>query len=353
MERFTYTGLPARVLFGEGTLSKVAEEVRGLGAERAVVLSTPGHKGKAQEVLELLGDLGAGTFAEAVMHTPVEVTERAVDTVFNLRGDCLVAIGGGSTINLGKAVAFRTDLPQVAIPTTYAGSEMTRILGQTEDGKKTTMVTEKVLPEVAIYDPALTYSLPPHISATSGMNALAHAVEGLYAKERNPVMSLMAEEAISVLAKALPRVVEAPDDREARSQAFYGAWLCAMILGSVGTALHHKLCHTLGGSFGLPHAETHTVILPHAASFNAVAAREEMDGVAKLLGADGVGQGLYDLAKRMNAPTSLKELGMPESGLDQAAELATQNPYWNPRPFTREDIRALLDDAWHGRRPKD
>ncbi|HKJ74641.1 MAG TPA: iron-containing alcohol dehydrogenase, partial [Alphaproteobacteria bacterium] len=141
------------------------------------------------------------------------------------------------------------------------------------------------------------------------------------------------------------------DDTEARAQAFYGAWLCSMVLGSVGTALHHKLCHTLGGAFGLPHAETHTVVLPHAASFNAEAARDEMSRAARLLGAKGIGLGLYDLAKRMNAPTSLKELHMPEDGLDRAADLATQNPYWNPRSFTREDIRELLDDAWHGRRP--
>jgi maleylacetate reductase len=353
VERFTYTGLPARVLFGEGTLESVADEARRLGATRALVLSTPGHKDKARNVLGLLGGLGAGLFAEAVMHTPVEVTGRGLDVVLDLEADCLVAIGGGSTIGLSKALAYRTDLPQIAIPTTYAGSEMTRILGQTEAGKKTTIVTEKVLPEVAIYDATLTYSLPPMVSATSGMNALAHAVEGLYAKDRNPVMSLLAEEAIAVMAEALPRVVEAPDDHEARARAFYGAWLCAMILGSVGTALHHKLCHTLGGSFGLPHAETHTVILPHAASFNAVAAREEMDHVARLLGAEGVGRGLYDLAARMGAPTSLDQLGMPLDGLDKAAELATQNPYWNPRPFTREDIRALLEDAWHGRRPRD
>ncbi len=350
---FTYTGLPARVLFGAGTLTSVSAEVRGLSCSRALVLSTPGHRKRAIEVQSMLGEIGIGVFSEAAMHTPVDVTERAMEAVRDGRIDCVVAIGGGSTINLGKAIAYRTDLPQVAIPTTYAGSEMTRLLGQTEGGKKTTIVTAKVLPEVAIYDVELTYSLPPHISSTSGMNALAHAVEGLYAKDRNPVMSLMAEEAIRVMGEALPRVVENPDDHEARSQAFYGAWLCSMVLGSVGTALHHKLCHTLGGSFGLPHAETHTVILPHAANFNAQVASEEMGRVAKVLGAKGAGSGLYDLAKRMKAPTSLKELGMPEDGLDKAAELATQNPYWNPRAFTRDDIRALLDDAWHGRRPKD
>ncbi len=351
MDRFTYTGLPARVLFGAGTLTSVADEVRGLDGGRALVLSTPGHKQKAEEVLGLLGDLGAGIFAEAAMHTPVEVTDRALDVVLDRQADCLVAIGGGSTVGLSKAIAYRTDLPQIAIPTTYAGSEMTRILGQTEGGRKTTVVTPTVLPEVAIYDVELTYSLPPHIAATSGMNAIAHAVEGLYAKDRNPVMSLVAEEAISIMGEALPRVVAAPDDTEARAQAFYGAWLCSMVLGSVGTALHHKLCHTLGGAFGLPHAETHTVVLPQAASFNAEAARDEMSRAARLLGAKGIGQGLYDLAKRMNAPTSLKELDMPEDGLDRAADLATQNPYWNPRSFTREDIRELLDDAWHGRRP--
>ena len=202
-----------------------------------------------------------------------------------------------------------------------------------------------------VYDVALALTLPPGLSATSGINAIAHAVEGLYTQDANPMVSLMAEEGIRALGSALPRVVRDPGDVEARSDALYGAWLCGVVLGSVGMALHHKLCHTLGGTFDLPHAETHTVVLPHAAAYNAAAAPEAMARVARALGVKDAPQGLYDLAKGLGAPVALKDLGMPESGLDRAADLAVANPYWNPRPIERSAIRALLDDAFHGRRP--
>jgi len=265
--------------------------------------------------------------------------------------DCTVALGGGSTTGLGKAIALRTDLPQIVIPTTYAGSEATPILGETRDGLKTTQKSPKILPEVIVYDVDLTLTLPPGLSATSGMNAIAHAVEGLYTQDANPIVSLMAEEGIRALGAALPKIVRDPGDREARSDALYGAWLCGVVLGSVGMALHHKLCHTLGGTFDLPHAETHTVVLPHAAAYNAPAAPEAMARAARALGVKDAPQGLYDLAKGLGAPLALKDIGMPEAGLDRAADLAVANPYWNPRPIERAAIRALLDDAFHGRRP--
>ena len=200
---------------------------------------------------------------------------------------------------LGKAIALRTDLPQIVLPTTYAGSEMTPILGETKDGVKTTQRTPKVLPEVVIYDVDLTLGLPPAIAATSGMNAMAHAVEALYAKDRNPVISLMAEEGIRSLARALPGIAEDPQDREARSDALYGAWLCGTCLGAVGMALHHKLCHVLGGAFDLPHAETHTIVLPHAVAYNASAAPDAMDRVARALGAETPHKACSTLAGRL------------------------------------------------------
>jgi maleylacetate reductase len=279
------------------------------------------------------------------------VTERAMQAVRDSGADCTVALGGGSTTGLGKAIALRTDLPQIVIPTTYAGSEATPILGETRDGLKTTQKSPKILPEVIVYDVDLTLTLPPGLSATSGMNAIAHAVEGLYTQDANPIVSLMAEEGIRALGLALPRIVRDPGDREARSDALYGAWLCGVVLGSVGMALHHKLCHTLGGTFDLPHAETHTVVLPHAAAYNAPAAPEAMARVARALGVKEATTGLYDLAKGLGAPIALKDIGMPEAGLDRAADLAVANPYWNPRPIERDGIRALLDDAFWGRRP--
>jgi alcohol dehydrogenase class IV len=262
-----------------------------------------------------------------------------------------VAIGGGSTTGLAKAIAYRTDLPQLIVPTTYSGSEMTDILGETVDGRKVTVRDARVFPETVIYDVDLTVGLPAGVSVTSGMNAIAHAVEALYAPDGNPVGSLMAEEGIRALGSAIPRIAADPGDSEARSDALYGAWLCGLVLGSASMGLHHKLCHVLGGSFDLPHAETHTVILPHAAAFNAPYAGDAMARIARALGSRDAPGALFDLAKDAGAPTALRDIGMPEAGLDRAAELATAAPYPNPRPIERHAIRMLLEDAWQGRRP--
>jgi alcohol dehydrogenase class IV len=252
---------------------------------------------------------------------------------------------------LGKALALRTGINQLCIPTTYAGSEMTPILGETKDGLKTTVRSNDVLPESVIYDVDLTLSLPASLAATSGINAIAHAVEALYARDRNPVISLMAEEGIRALADALPCIVATPGDREARSQALYGAWLCGVCLGTVGMALHHKLCHTLGGTFDLPHAETHTIVLPHALAYNAPLVPDAVVRIARAIGTSDAAQGLYDLARRLNAKLALRDIGMPESGIDRAAELAVTNAYWNPRPLERNAIRELIAQAWAGTAP--
>jgi alcohol dehydrogenase class IV len=266
--------------------------------------------------------------------------------------DGVVAVGGGSTTGLAKAIALRTDLPQIVVPTTYAGSEMTPILGETKDGMKTTQRTPKVLPEVVIYDIDLTLGLPRSIAATSGMNAMAHAVEALYARDRNPVTSLMAEEGIRSLARALPGIAEDPQDREARAEALYGAWLCGTCLGAVGMALHHKLCHVLGGAFDLPHAETHTIILPHAVAYNASAAPDVMERIARALGTADAAQGLFNLAGRLGAQQALRDIGMPADGIGQTVKAAMAAPYWNPRPIEEDGLRALLTRAWNGDPPQ-
>ena len=350
-QTFLYNGLPTRVVFGSGTSAQTGNEARRIGVKRPLVLSTPEQSNEAHELAAKLGMDVAGVFSGATMHTPVEVTEKVMQVVAEMKADGTIALGGGSTTGLGKAIALRTDLPQIVLPTTYAGSEMTNILGETSGGQKKTLRSPKVQPEVVIYDVDFTLTLPPRLSATSGMNAIAHAVEGLYAEDRNPIATLMALEAIRAMAEGLPAVLDKPRDVAARAQALYGAWLCGTVLGSVGMALHHKLCHVLGGSFDLPHAETHTVVLPHVVSFNARAVREKLAPVAEILRSAGPGQGLFDLAKRLGAPTSLKEIGMPVDGLDKAASVATESPYYNPRQATRQEIRALLEDAFHGRRP--
>lgn len=348
---FTFENLPCRVVFGGGTLREAKAEVARLGGKRAFVLTTPQQEAQGQDLGAALGPLHAGLFAAATMHTPVEVTEQALAAMKACEADCVVSLGGGSTTGLGKALALRTGVHQLCIPTTYAGSEMTPILGETRDGQKTTIRDTAVLPETVIYDVDLTLALPVALTVTSGINAIAHAAEGLYARDTNPVTSLMAEEGIRAVAHALPAIVKKPDDREARTEALYGAWLCGVCLGTVGMALHHKLCHTLGGTFDLPHAETHTIVLPHALAYNAPAVPDAMVRIARAIGTDNAAKGLYDLVRGLDAKLALRDLGMPENGIDKAADLAVTNAYWNPRPLERNAVRDLIARAWSGDAP--
>ena len=352
MREFVYEALPSRVIFGFGTMARLPDELDRLGLKRVLVLATPQQAQSARATAEQIGGRAIGVFGQAAMHTPLEVTDRAMDAVKALDADGLVAVGGGSTTGLAKAIALRTDLPQIVAPTTYAGSEMTTILGETKSGVKTTIRDRKVLPETVIYDVDLTLTLPPKLSATSGLNAIAHAMEALYARNGNPIISMMAEEGVRALAGALPRIVADPAEREARSDALYGAWLCGACLGAVEMALHHKLCHVLGGSFDLPHAETHAVVLPHAAAYNGSATPEAMARLAHALQADDAPRALYDLAGRIGAPRALKDLGMPKEGLDRATDLTLANPYWNPRPVERNAVRRLIEAAWEGAPPQ-
>jgi maleylacetate reductase len=351
MRPFTYVGLPMRVVFGAGAVAQLPAEVDALGAKRALVLATPGREADARRLTAPLGARVAGVYGKAVMHVPVEVAEEARRVAKALGADCCVAVGGGSTIGLGKAIALTSGLPVLAVPTTYSGSEMTPIQGFTEQGLKRTQRDPRMLPKTVIYDPELSHGLPVATSAASGMNAIAHCVEALYAKEANPVISIMAEEGIRALAAALPRIVNEPRDAEARSDALYGAWLAGIALGTVGMALHHKLCHTLGGTWNLPHAETHAIVLPHAARYNRDAAPEAMVRIARALGAADAPTGLYDLERKLGLKMRLADLGMPEGELERAAQIAAESPYPNPAPLTRAGILALLRAAHAGRRP--
>ena len=350
-EAFIYASSPGRVVFGPGKLACVAEEIALLGCKKALILSTAFQRQEADRLADELGPLAAGTFSEAAMHTPVAVTEAALETYDAAGADCIVALGGGSTIGLGKAIAWRNDAPQLVIATTYAGSEVTDILGQTENGRKTTARDPKIRPETVIYDPDLTLSLPVAMSVASGLNAMAHAVEGLYAPDANPVTSLMAVEALRALKSALPKIVAGPAGHDARAEALYGAWLCGSVLGAVAMSLHHKLCHTLGGAFGMPHAETHAILLPHTAAYNSSAASKELARATELFGGD-LGGGLHDFAASIGAPLALSDLGLKQGDLAKAADMAVQNPYKNPREVTREGLLDLLTRAHAGQRPK-
>lgn len=295
-----------------------------------------------------MGELAAGILPLAQMHTPVPVTEEAMLQVAQMDGDCLVAIGGGSTIGLTKALSLRTGLPQIVLPTTYAGSEATPVLGQTEDGAKTTLTDARVQPQVILYDAELIRSLPGSTAVASALNAMAHAVEGLYARDRNPISTLLATEGLRAFRRALPQVCRNPRNLTARGETLYGAWLCGTVLGQVGMALHHKLCHVLGGSFGLPHAETHAVMLRYTIAFNATAAGILLDPMREIFEDSDVGHALANFADGVGAPRALRDLGMREADLAGAADRAMSAAYWNPRPLIRDEILGLLRSAWAG-----
>lgn len=351
MRDFVFPGLTTRVVFGSGTMARAADEVRRLGHEKALVLSTPHQEADASKLAAGLGSLSAGTFAGAVMHTPVEVTERAVEAFRASGATSVVSLGGGSTTGLGKAIAVRTGADQIVIPTTYAGSEMTDILGETADGEKTTRRSPDIRPETVIYDVDLTLSLPVGLTVTSAMNAIAHAMEAFYAPDRNPVIELMCRDAMVAFRDGIPRLIDNPQDGKARAQALYAAWCCSTALGYVQMALHHKLAHVFGGSFDTPHAETHAILLPYTTAFNEAAVPELLRPIADAFGGGSAGGGLWDFARSVGSPTSLQEIGIGEADLDRAAAIAVRNAYANPRPFDSGSIRELLQAAWEGRRP--
>jgi len=347
---FVYSGLPMRVVFGAGSVAELAKEVDRLGAKRALLLATPGRTAMVKSVADPLGIRVAGVFDRVVMHTPLELAEEARRLAASVQADCCVVVGGGSTIGFGKAIALTSALPLLAVPTTYSGSEMTTIWGISEGGAKKTGRDPKVLPKTVIYDPALTLDLPPHVSAASGMNAMAHCVEALYAHDGNPIVSMMAEEGIRALASALPRVMENPKDIGARSDALYGAWLAGCTISTTSIALHHKLCHVLGGSFNLPHAETHSIVLPHAVRYNESAA-EAMRRIERALGKRDAAAAIYDLEKKLRLPLRLADIGMKEQDLERAARIAADAPYPNPRKVEYAPVLELLRHAYEGVRP--
>jgi maleylacetate reductase len=348
MRAFVYNGLPSRVVFGPGSISSLPDEVARLGAKRVLLISTPGRAAMVRGIG--MGLPVAGTFDKAVMHTPLELVDEARALAKSLGADCCVTVGGGSTIGFAKAIALTPGIPILAVPTTYSGSEMTTIWGTSEGGTKKTGRDPRVLPRTVIYDPELTLDLPPTVSAASGMNAMAHCVEALYAHDGNPIISLMSEEGIRALAKALPRITRNPRDLAARSEALYGAWLAGCTISTTSVALHHKLCHVLGG-FGLPHAETHSIVLPHAVAYNYDAAGEAMRKISHAIGSAHAAQGIWDLEQTLALPMRLADLGMKETDLERAARIAADAPYPNPRKVEYAPVLALLRNAYLGRRP--
>ncbi len=351
---FLFTMPEKRVLLGSGVFSRLKDEIERLGCAAPLVLSTPSMR-SGEKIGSALSPLKYGLFDGARMHVPAESVEEALAFMEGRSFDCLVAVGGGSSIGLAKALALRSGLPIIAVPTTYAGSEMTPIWGITEGGVKTTGRDDRALPKVVLYDPELYASLPASVAGVSAMNALAHCVEALYAENANPVSDLFAEEGIRLIVDNLTSSLTGPYKSEAIECVLRGAWMGGMVLAMTTMGLHHKLCHTLGGSFDLPHAETHAIVLPHVLAFNGEYAEAAMRKIARGFGTsspkDAAGRA-YEMLSGIGAKNALKDLGMRVEDLEKAADLATRNKYYNPRPFTAAELGQLLENAFWGRCPE-
>jgi alcohol dehydrogenase class IV len=343
---FDHQTYAQRVVFGAGSArTRLAAEVERLGGRRVLLVAAPSARKVAAE---LAADLPlAGTVDEVRMHVPVEVAEAARRRADETGADLLLAVGGGSATGTAKAVALSSGLPIVAVPTTYAGSEVTPVWGLTEQGRKTTGVDERVLPRTIVYDPLLTLSLPVEMSIASGLNALAHCVDSLWAPRANPVDTALALEGAHALVSGLPQVHADPSATDGRSETLYGAYLAALAFAGAGSGLHHKICHVLGGAYDLPHAQTHAVVLPHVLAFNAPAAPVAVRRLARALDAADATAALDHLYTEVGAPRSLGALGLPEDRLPEAAALIVEaSPPSNPRPVSEADALALLRAAF-------
>lgn len=351
---FTYDAVPGRVVFGCGSRNTIADEARALGSKRILVVASPFEDALADDVGSVLGDLVVGRFSDVVQHVPIAKAQAAVTMTRELDADTIVTIGGGSSTGFGKAIALELDIKQIAVPTTYAGSEMTTIYGMTDGDHKQTGKNVRVKPHVVIYDPELTVTLPPSIAGPSGMNALAHCVEALYGPGANPIISVIALEGIRALTRSLPVVTASPEDLDARSDAMYGAYLAGVALATGGTALHHRACHVLGGMFNLNHGDMNAVVLGHAVGYNAPAIPEIIERIAEALGVSpaDVAGALFDLSVSIGAPTSLESIGMPADGIDEAARRIVIDAAANVRTPEFDGVKVMLEAAFHGQRPK-
>lgn len=341
MHVFTYDALPARIVFGPGAArTRLADEVARLEATRVLLIASAREADRVRELVAPLHARVAATFTDVAEHVPVATAAAARAVAVDVAADALLCIGGGSAIGAAKAVALTARIPIIAVPTTYSGSEVTAIWGTSENGIKTTGFDLAVLPRIVVYDPELTATLPRDLAVASGLNAMAHGVEALWAPGRNPVSTVIAEEGIAALAAGLRK-----DDP---SELLRGAWLTASAFAVAGSGLHHKLCHVLGG-MGMPHARTHAVVLPHVLAFNAPGAPEAAARVARALGVDDPVAGLRELADQLGVPRGLRELGLTEDRIDEAAALTEPVvPADNPVPVGGGAMRRLVREAWSG-----
>jgi alcohol dehydrogenase class IV len=349
--QFVHEASSTRVVFGSGTVSALGGEIDRLGARRVLMISNASARRPVREAEATLDERVVARIDEVRLHVPEEDARAASEQAMAAHVDCMVAVGGGSAIGLAKGVAVQTGISIVAIPTTYSGSEMTPIYGMSSEGRKGTGRDEKALPRTVIYDPALTTDLPARATASTGMNAIAHAVEALYARDPDPVIEAKAVEALRHLHRGLLTASRDGGNLEGRETALYGAFLAGESLAAAGMALHHTLSQTLGGISGLPHGAVNAVLLPHVVSYNEPAARKAVARVADAFGADDAAGGLFDFAQAIGAPTTLRALGLERDSLAEVARVAAEGVKWNPREVDEEDILGILLDAYEGTRP--
>lgn len=349
MQSFIYHPSSQRILFGTGEFENLSAEAERLEINRGLVITSPGRSGLAQQAAIFLGDRYAASSETATANVPASAVEAAGADITAAKADGIVVAGGGSAIGLGKALAAQTKLPMIAVVTTYSGSEMAA--GWTIDGDDGRRQGRDVaaLPKTVIYDPKLTLELPPAVSAASGMNAIAHAVESLYGDSANPIADIMATEAIRLLGSGLPAIIKDPTGIEARGDALYAAWLAANFRG--GRGIEHPLAQMLRYEFDLNHAEAHAAVLPYAVAFNRDAAPGAMARICQALGSEDAALGLYELNITLGLKTGLREFGLPANDLDQTADNLTEKSFYNPRPVGRDDIRALLQVMYEGAPP--
>ena len=341
---FIHDVAPQRVVFAPGALARIADEAARLGFTRALVIATPGSGVRlGGRIVEVLGSRAAALHAQAVMHVPKGVAEAGLAAARNAKADGLVAAGGGAAIGLAKIIARDLGLPILAVPTTYSGSEATPIWGMSDGERKFTGKDVRVLPRTIVYDPDLTLALPPGVSAASAMNAIAHCVEGLWVPDRTPFLIALATDAARRFGAYLPRVVANGEDREARAECLVAAWLAGVVL-TAGTGLQHKLAHVLGG-LGLPHAETHAIILPHVTRFNLAAAPEARGRLADALGGEPAGR-LTAMLASFPIPHKLADVGFDRAKIDFVATEMAALSIKVPRPVSAEDVGALLAAAY-------
>lgn len=337
--------LPRRTLVGRGARHDIPVEIERLGTQRVLLVATGSAGSAADELAEALGSRAAGRFDRPVVHTPVAVTTEAMTVVERVDADCVVAIGGGSAIGLAKAISARTGISQVAVPTTYAGSEVTPVVGETDNGVKTTRRDPALAPGTVVYDPELTLAMPRGLTLTSAMNALAHAVEALWAPNATPVTDALATEGSEGILEALPSVLDDPYRVPDRERLQSASWLAGLCLAQTRMGLHHQLAHVLGGTFDLPHAELHSLLLPHVLAFNLPSAPTAAARLDRITGGDPVAA-VSGLAHRHDGPTTLGALGVPRDELRGVAGRVAERPYPNPRTPEVEPLTELLEGAW-------